>query len=131
MIYTLYGICYINTRHSQEINVTTKKMDTTRCATFFAMLVFLSVTIFMSEAIRVPSSSIPNFYSGASLYLPPSPRVSQVPASAKNGDLLGKSLGLVSDHGSSGSDSEPRSDNLEDQNNQQKSMTIAVAPSDD
>jgi len=130
MIYTLYGICYINTRHSQEINVTTKKMDTTRCATFYAMLVFLSVTIFMSEAIRVPSrspNSIPNFYSGASLYPPPSPRVtSQVPASAMNGDLLGKSLGLVSDHGSSGSDSEPltnlipQSENLGDQNNQQR-----------
>ena len=110
-------------------------MDTTRCATFFAMLVFLSVTMFMSEAIRVPSrspSSIPNFYSGASLYHPPSPRVtSQVPASAKNGDLLGRSLGLVSDHGASGSYSEPRSDNLGDQNNQQRSINIAVAPSDD
>lgn len=35
---------YTNTRHSQEINVTTtKKMDTTKCATFFAMLVFLKL----------------------------------------------------------------------------------------
>lgn len=100
-----------------------------------------------SEAIRVPSRpfkfysklySIPNFYSGARLYPPPSPRVSsQVPALAKNCDLLGKILGLVSDHGSIGSDSEALTnfDTSIRQPRRPKQSTeiydIAVAPSDD
>ncbi|RHN71899.1 hypothetical protein MtrunA17_Chr2g0281831 [Medicago truncatula] len=109
-------------------------MDTTRCATFFAMLVFLKLL----GSLQGLSNSIPNFYSGARLYPPPSPRVSsQVPALAKNCDLLGKILGLVSDHGSIGSDSEALTnfDTSIRQPRRPKQSTeiydIAVAPSDD